>query len=126
MATVENLKPVKTEAEARRKGRNGGIASGKAKRAKKTMRQTLEMVMSLDIKSTTTKKKLKELGIADKDLINQTVGLVAIYQKMLKGDVRAAEYIRDTMGQKPRDEVSIEDKRRVEVIDDLPSTPDKS
>jgi len=36
---VENLQPVKTKAEARKRGANGGKASGEAKRKKKLMSQ---------------------------------------------------------------------------------------
>jgi hypothetical protein len=39
MANEENLIPIKTESEAREKGRAGGIASGEAKRKKKLMSQ---------------------------------------------------------------------------------------
>lgn len=36
MANVQNLRPVRSKEEARERGRNGGIASGKARRAYKT------------------------------------------------------------------------------------------
>ena len=45
MANTDNLQPVQSESEAREKGRNGGIASGEARRRKKTMREALEMLM---------------------------------------------------------------------------------
>ena len=49
MANEKNLKPVRSESEAREKGKKGGIASGKARLAKKTAREyaiaTLEGVI---------------------------------------------------------------------------------
>ena len=39
MANEKNLKPVRSESEAREKGKKGGIASGKARLAKKTARE---------------------------------------------------------------------------------------
>jgi hypothetical protein len=60
MANEKNLKPVRSESEAREKGKKGGIASGKARLAKKTAREyaiaALESVIKdKDGKSTTIK-----------------------------------------------------------------------
>jgi hypothetical protein len=60
MANEKNLKPVRSESEAREKGKKGGIASGKARLAKKTAREyaiaTLEgVIKDKDGKSTTIK-----------------------------------------------------------------------
>lgn len=41
MANESNLKPVRSEEEARAKGRKGGVASGKARREKKTIQNIL-------------------------------------------------------------------------------------
>lgn len=41
MANESNLKPVRSEEEARAKGRKGGVASGKARRKKKTIQNIL-------------------------------------------------------------------------------------
>ena len=46
MANERNLNPVRSENEAREKGKKGGIASGEARRKKKTIRETLEMMLS--------------------------------------------------------------------------------
>ena len=45
MTNETNLNPVRSEDEARRKGRAGGIASGKARREKKMMRETLDILL---------------------------------------------------------------------------------
>ena len=42
MANEQNIKPIRTESEARKKGRNGGIASGIARREKKTVQKILK------------------------------------------------------------------------------------
>ena len=60
MANEKNLKPVRSESEAREKGKKGGIASGKARLAKKTAREyaiaALEgVIKDKDGKSTTIK-----------------------------------------------------------------------
>lgn len=59
MANEENLKPVRTKEEAREIGRRGGIASGIARRERKTMKMVLmDMLEEVEPKS---KKKYKEL-----------------------------------------------------------------
>lgn len=62
MANIENLK-VPTSEEARKYGRKGGIASGKARREKKTMRETLEMLLEMETKSGRTNREEITIGL---------------------------------------------------------------
>lgn len=62
MANIENLK-VPTSEEAREYGRKGGIASGKARREKKTMRETLEMLLEMETKSGRTNREEITIGL---------------------------------------------------------------
>ena len=58
MANEKNLKPVRSESEAREKGKKGGIASGKARLAKKqpvSMPLLPFVIKDKDGKSTTIK-----------------------------------------------------------------------
>lgn len=89
----ENLIPVRTEAEAKEKGRIGGIKSGEARRAKKTMREMLDYLLEKEIK--TNKGDMSTLEAI----------MVSMIAKASKGDVRATEFIRDTIGQKPNEKV---------------------
>ena len=110
MTNETNLNPVRSEDEARRKGRAGGIASGKARREKKMMRETLDILLSMplkngkfaDVESIRTYAALKGKNISVQEAI-----LIAQVNKAMKGDTRAAEYVRDTMGQKPTDSVDM-------------------
>lgn len=70
----------------------GGIASGEARRKKKTIRETLEMMLS---------GKMPD-GATRQDAI-----VVALMEKALSGDVRAFEAIRDSIGEKPSDKVDV-------------------
>lgn len=44
----QNLIPPRTSEEAKARGKNGGIASGIARREKKTLRETLELILEMD------------------------------------------------------------------------------
>ena len=61
-----NLKPFTTEQsreKAKKNGRKGGIASGKARRKKKTMRQLAEICLNAKLTKPEIKAKLKEAGL---------------------------------------------------------------
>lgn len=63
MANVENLKPVQSKEQARELGQKGGIASGKARREKATMKKTLQMLLEMENKNGQTYKELATLGL---------------------------------------------------------------
>ena len=103
MAGKDNL-IVPTSEEARENGRKGGIASAKARKEKKALRETLEDLLAMPIKDGKSQDidKIKSIAaIKGKNITMQEAIMVAMLNKAAKGDVRAAEYVRDTIGQKP-------------------------
>ena len=110
MAGEQNLIPVQSVEEAREKGRKGGIASGKARREKKLLRETLESILSMPLKDGkgTTIDDIKNLAaVKGKNISVQEAIMLAQIQKAMKGDTRAAEYVRDTIGQEPTDKMQV-------------------
>lgn len=110
MAGEDNLKPVQSKEEARERGRLGGIASGKARREKKAMRDTLEALLAMSLKNgkQASVENIKSLAaMKGKNISVQEAVMFAQIQRALKGDVRAAEFIRDTIGQKPVDNMNV-------------------
>lgn len=110
MANEKNLTPFTSDQshdEAVKNGKKGGVASGAARRRKKTMRQTLNVLLStgLDVSEQEFVEKvtprLLALGINVEDATYQDVLLAGILLKAIRGDVRAAEFIRDTGGDSP-------------------------
>lgn len=89
MANEQNLKPVTSKKEARERGRKGGLASGEARRKRKTLKE--ELLLMLSERET-----------------QQSVTL-ALIEKAMGGDTKAFEVIRDTIGEKPVDKVMIAD-----------------
>ena len=89
----ENLIPMnqRSESEVRDLGKKGGIASGEARREKKMLKELLEDALS---KGTET----------DNEYVNITLALI---REANKGNVKAYEVIRDTLGQKPVEEVKV-------------------
>ncbi len=110
MAGVDNLNPVRSEDEARVKGRNGGIASGKARRERKAMKETLEALLSMPLKDgkAASVETIKNLAsVKGKNITVQEAIMLAQIQKAMKGDTRAAEFVRDSSGNKPKDDVNM-------------------
>ena len=94
--------------EARENGRKGGIASGKARREKKAMKDTLEALLSMPLKDgkCADVETIKDLAtLKGKNITVQEAIMLAQIQKAMKGDTRAAEYIRDTSGNKLKESV---------------------
>jgi hypothetical protein len=99
-----------TPEERREAGRKGGIASGEAKRRKKAMRERLEVLLELPLKS--GKKadldNIKNLtALKGANITVQDAVMLAQIQKALKGDTSAAIFVRDTVGEKPGDKTII-------------------
>lgn len=103
MAGTDNLIPVRSEEEAREKGRKGGIASGEARRKKKRMKEQLELLLSLDVKHPNARSKMEALGIDEENMDNQMALLVSMLNEGIKGNVNAFNAIRDTLGENPNE-----------------------
>ena len=82
MANSENLKKLSSE-EARKTGKKGGIKSVEVRRARKTLKEELLLLLS----SGDTQERLS----------------LALIEKAFKGDTKAFEVIRDTIGEKQAD-----------------------
>lgn len=107
MATTENLKPPTSTNEARERGRKGGIQSGKVRKKKKAMRETAEMILGLALNDGTVTDIEGVQNVAALNGKNITVQETIILKQALKaleGDIRAAEFMRDTSGNKPTNE----------------------
>lgn len=94
----------KSGREAVENGKAGGIASGKARKEKKLLRDTLNDLLKMPLRDgvpDNLEKIASIAGLKGRNITMQETIMLAMLQKAAKGDVRAAEYIRDTIGQKP-------------------------
>lgn len=134
----KNLIPqnMRTKDEQRRIARAGGIASGKARRERKRMRDML-----LELLETPSRKGRTD----DIEAFNRIRGLnltgmqrlaISMLRESFKGNVRAAEFVRDTIGEAPaqklrdvtgeedEDERSIDELIAIATGGDAPSPPE--
>ena len=103
--------------EASKRGLAGAISSNNTQAARRTNKEILEEIA----RRNTPIEELERLGIESGDML-----LAANYAAVLKairGDIKALEYIRDTLGEKPVDKISAEvetitpeDRKQIERI----------
>lgn len=107
MANIENLKPIETlsKEEAKKRGSKGGKASVKSRRQRKAMKEQLEILLNLPLKDKNLKEEISNLGVEEKDIDNQMAMTIALYQEAIRGNTKAYELIRDTIGEKPIEQV---------------------
>ena len=74
-----------TPEQRRENARKAGIASAKAKKKRKAMKEQMEILLSLPVKSPKMKEQLKKLGIKSNEIDNQMALIVSLYQTALKG-----------------------------------------
>ena len=88
----DNLIPMneRTKEEQREIAKQGGIASGEARRRRKTLKEELLALLELNDN-------------------NNKISL-AVLEKALKGDIQAFTTIRDTIGEKPKDEIDLNNR----------------
>ena len=94
-----DLKPIRTTEEAKKRGRNGGIKSGEARRAKKNMRETAKTLMQMAVVGEKNQKNLEAFGIPKEDQNYQTAVVVRLLQKALvEGDTSSTRLLAELTG----------------------------
>lgn len=102
-AMNNNLKPYRTEEEAREGGRRGGIASGEARRRKKSMREWAEVLGECGM----------SLKMPDGSKVEADINAAVVLRQMEKAingkDTNAANFLMRLRG---------EDVQKHEIVDD--------
>ena len=101
VANEQNLIPAseRSKSEARENGRKGGIASGAARRRKKSMREAADLFLSLPVSDKRTQSRFSCLGIEADDMDNQMAVIVGLTGAASAGDARAAKILIELLGE---------------------------
>lgn len=98
MPNEKNLIPFnkRTENEQREYAKKGGQRSGEVRRQKKRMKDTMNLILSLELQEgSEAKEQLKSLGIEEEDLNVQTQILMGQTLKAMKGNLDSAKFVRE-------------------------------
>lgn len=102
MGNEKNLKRLTPE-EARKNGSKGGKKSVESRRRKKILKELLEEALEKETRT----------GNMAIDITN------ALVRKAKKGNVKAYEVIRDTLGQKPVENVNFNNPSATKVLESI-------
>lgn len=128
MANEQNLIPFnkRTESEQRKYASQGGKKSGEVRRQRKAMKEQMEMLLSLpcniqDRDGNDVAETLSTLLGIDKDKIdNQMAMIISLWKTATNSSssqqVQAFKEIREIV----KDEETVNDDNRVQIINDLP------
>lgn len=117
MANEENLVPFnqRTESERREIASAGGKASGAARRRKKSLKQKMQLLLSLPAAGN-DQAELAAMGVEPGDMDNEMVLIKALFLSAAEGDTKAFDRIQDVLGKSvAREELALkkqEAKRR--------------
>ena len=105
MANEQNLKPIRTESEAREKGRNGGIASGQARREKKTIKKILADLLDSEIKDSPQFAKLaSKMGVESDKSVKDIFTMVCLLNSVKSGNLGDLERLSKLLGEDKQNE----------------------
>lgn len=117
MANEQNLVPIneRTKSEQREIASAGGKASGKARRRKKSLKQKMQLLLSLP-PTDSDRTELAVMGIEPEDMDNEMVLVKALFIAAAAGNTKAFDRIQDVLGRSvAREELALkkqEAKRR--------------
>ena len=121
MANEQNLRPCEYQL-SKEEAKKGGINSGKARRQKRTMKDTMSILMSMAVKEGDIPDIEEIKSVAELNKLNMDIETAICIKQAMKavknGDTKAAEFCRDTSGNKPVDKVVVSEVSQ-EVIDEV-------
>ena len=106
MANEQNLRPPTSE-EARERGRKGGKARAKKRQQNKTFKEIINKFLNGQVSDESLKQQMIEYGFADKEVSDKSCAVFALWKEAIKGNTKAFELLRDTIGEKPQEKVNI-------------------
>lgn len=117
MPNEKNLIPFsqRTEREAREYGRAGGIASGAARRRKRSLKEAADIYLSLPVSDRRRWNKIASCGVDPEDVDNQMAMIIGLTEAATMGDAKAAKVIIDLLG-------DMNEKGGNEAVEDDPIT----
>lgn len=116
MANEQNLIPMdqRSEEEARELGRKGGMASGAARRRKRSLKEAADIFLSLPVSDKRSWNRIARTGVDPEDIDNQMAMIIGLTMAATAGDAKAAKVIVDLLGEDGKDTGG-----EVQIVDDL-------
>ncbi|MBU5489122.1 hypothetical protein [Butyricicoccus intestinisimiae] len=128
MANEENLIPneERTPSERRENARKAGIASGKARRRKRSMKEAADLFLSLPVSDKRKFNKAVRRYVDVEDIDNQMLMIMGLVDAATDGDAGAAKVVIDLLGERTPREDAEQDQlaRAAELLGGIDSAID--
>lgn len=128
MANEENLIPneERTPSERRENARKAGIASGKARRRKRSMKEAADLFLSLPVSDKRKFNKAVRRYVDVEDIDNQMLMIMGLVDAATDGDAGAAKVVIDLLGERTLREDAEQDQlaRAAELLGGIDSAID--
>lgn len=92
--------------QAQENGRKGGVASGAARRRKRSLKAAADLYLSMPVTDNKTWNQLAIDGVEIEDIDNQMAMVAGLSRRANKGDARAAKVLVDIIGKEDDKEAS--------------------
>ena len=118
MSNAKNLIPndQRTPEERRENARKAGIASGAARRRKRSLKEAADLYLSLPVADRRLWNRMAKLGVDPDDIDNQMAMIIGLQQAAAAGDSKAAKVVFDLLGEDGKG-----DGEGVQIVDDIPA-----
>lgn len=128
MTNEGNLIPNKerTPSERRENARKAGIASGKARRRKRSMKEAADLYLSLPVSDKRKFNKAAHRYVDVEDIDNQMLMIIGLVDAATDGDAGAAKVVIDLLGERTPREDAEQDQlaRAAELLGGIDSAID--
>lgn len=95
-----------TPSQRRENARKAGLASAKARKQKKLVKNIMAEYLDGAIKNSKLKSSVQNIGLSGE--LNKEAFIIApLLKKATEGDIRAIEYIMRIVGEEPKEELSV-------------------
>lgn len=125
MPNEENLIPMdqRSKSEARELGKKGGIASGAARRRKRSLKEAADLYLSLPVTDRRRANKLLRRQVDPEDIDNQMAMIAGLTDAATDGDARAAAVLVKLLGEEtpPGDADTAVLARASELLEEIDS-----
>jgi hypothetical protein len=118
----KNLKPIRTESEAREKGRNGGKKSGQVRREKSTIKKILNELLDKQIKDSPQFAKLaSKMGVESDKPVKDIFTMVCLLNSVKNGNLSDLERLAKLLGEDL--ETQADTSKDMQTLADLINNP---
>lgn len=101
---TQNLDPVKSSEEARKRGRNGGLAAARNRRERKKSAEILDILLKMPLKPGPEKSILNARSLSKEDLegtnpVSGELLVLSMLQQALKGNTKCMRMIHEILNE---------------------------